>query len=196
MRRNNPFDPGYYTQAQLKGFGFKSLGKNVLIARNCTMVDLGSISIGSNVRIDSYVTIISGGVGVTIGDFVHIAVGCYLVGGHGITLADFSGLSQGVKVYSQSADYSGGMFTNPTVPKEYVRLKTGHVILGKHVTVGSGSIILPGCALAEGTAVGALTVIRRSTDAWKIYLGNPAKAIMDRVVIDPDGTIEQIFFTV
>ena len=187
----NPFDCGYYTDVDLKGFGFRSLGENVLIAKNCTIVNLETISIGSNVRIDSDTTIIAGGVGVAIGNFVHIGVGCYLSGGFGITLEDFAGLSQGVRIYSQTNDYSGGSFTNPTVPKEHTKLKTGHVKLQKHVIVGSGSIILPGCTLSVGSSIGALSVIRKSTEAWKIYLGNPAKAIAHRKIIDPDGVIER-----
>ncbi|MBI4309499.1 MAG: acyltransferase [Candidatus Omnitrophica bacterium] len=181
---NTPFDSGYYTDADLKKFGFKSLGENVLIAKNCTIVNLETISIKSNVRIDSYATIISGGVGIFIGNFVHIGVGCYLSGSSGITLEDFSGLSQGVRIYSATDDYSGGAFTNPTVPKKYAKIKRGHVKLQKHVIVGSGSIILPGCTLLEGSSVGALSVIRKSTQAWKVYLGNPAKPIANRKMID------------
>jgi len=189
--KKNPFDPGYYTDSDLKEFGFKSLGKNILIAKNCTIIDPGTISIKSNVRIDSYTTIISGSVGISIGNYVHIGAGCYLSGGYGITLEDFSGLSQGVRIYSQTDDYTGGSFTNPTVPKEYVKFKRGAVKLEKHVIVGSGSIILPGCTLLEGSSIGALSVIRKSTESWKVYLGNPAKPILDRKKVDPDRIIEK-----
>ena len=188
---NNAFDLGYYNEGELKAFGFKTLGTNIQIAKNCTIVNLGAISIASNVRIDSYTTIIAGKAGIAIGNYVHIGVGCYLAGSHGIVLEDFSGLSQGVKVYSQTDDYVGGVFTNPTVPSEYVKVKTGLVRLEKHVIVGSGSVILPGCTLAQGCSVGALSVIRKSTQAWKVYVGNPAKAILTRNAVDPDGTIEK-----
>lgn len=187
----NPFNSGYYTVTELKNYGFKSLGKNVLIAKNCTIVNLETISIGSNVRIDSGTTIISGGVGISIGNFVHISGGCYLAGRFGITMEDFSGLSQDVKIYSQTDDYREGSFTNPTVPGEYVKTKSGSVTLEKHVIIGSGSIVLPGCTLSEGSSVGALSVIRKSTQAWKVYFGNPAKSILNRKVIDPDGVIEK-----
>lgn len=192
----NPFDAGYYTDADLKNFGFRSLGTNISIAKDCTLVNLETISIKSNVRIDSYTTIISGGDGVSIGNFVHIGGGSYLGGLFGITMEDFSGLSQGVRIYSGTDDYSGGSFTNPTVPEEYIKVKRGHVKLEKHVIIGSGSIILPGCTLAEGSSVGALSVIRKSTKAWKVYLGNPAKPVLKRKVIDPDRSIEKILLNI
>lgn len=191
----NPFDTGFYTELELKEFGFKSLGKNIRIAKNCTITNPETISIQSNVRIDSFTTIISSGAGVSVGSYVHIGAGCYLSGCGGISLADFSGLSQGVKIYTQTDDYMGASFTNPTVPKEYVRLKTGPVKLEKHVIIGSGSVILPGCTLGEGSSIGALSVIRKSTQPWKVYLGNPAKEIACRKRIDPDGNVEKILLS-
>jgi len=190
----NPFDDGYYTEEDLKSFGFRSIGKNVMIAKNCTIVNLECISIGSHVRIDSHVSILAGAAGITIGNYVHIASSCYLGGRSGIEMQDFSGISQGVKIYSQTDDYNSGMYTNPTVPKEYIKIKSGIVKLEKHVIVGSGSVILPGCTLAEGTSVGALSLIRKPTEKWKVYFGNPARIIGERKVIDQDGSIEKRLF--
>lgn len=42
------------------------------------------------------------------------------------------------------------------------------------------SIVLPGVSLAEGTSVGALSVVRKNTEPWSVYLGNPAKKIKNR----------------
>ena len=52
--------------------------------------------------------------------------------------------------------------------------------IGKHSIVGAGSIILPGVDLAEGTSVGAMSIVRKSTEEWGVYLGNPAKKIKSR----------------
>ena len=54
------------------------------------------------------------------------------------------------------------------------------LFIGKHSIVGAGSMIMPGVTLAEGTSVGAMSLIRKSTEAWSIYVGNPAKKIKDR----------------
>lgn len=55
----NPFDPGYYGSEELRRIGFKSVGENVRIARNCTIVGLKNVAIGDNVRIDGFCTIVA-----------------------------------------------------------------------------------------------------------------------------------------
>ena len=46
--------------------------------------------------------------------------------------------------------------------------------------VGSGCTILPGVTLAEGTAVGAMSLCKQSTEPWGIYAGIPARRIKER----------------
>ena len=70
--------------------------------------------------------------------------------------------------------------TNPTIPDEYKKEAKKEVFIGKHSIVGAGSIIMPGVVLAEGTSVGALSLVRKKTEEWSIYLGNPAKKIASR----------------
>jgi galactoside O-acetyltransferase len=43
------------------------------------------------------------------------------------------------------------------------------------VIVGAGSVVLPGVTLAEGTAVGAMSLVTRSTEPWSVYHGVPAR---------------------
>ena len=39
---------------------------------------------------------------------------------------------------------------------------------------------MPGITLAEGSVVGANSVLTRDTEPWGIYAGSPAKRIRDR----------------
>ena len=112
------------------------------------------ISVGNNVRVDDFCVLAAGVGGINIGDYVHIAVGCSLIGAGKITLSDFSGLSSRVAIYSSTDDYSGATMTNPTVPSKYTGVINADVFLGKHVIIGSGSVILPGITLEVGAAVG------------------------------------------
>ncbi len=50
----------------------------------------------------------------------------------------------------------------------------------EHANIGAGAIVLPGVTLAEGSVLGALSLIRRSTEPWTIYGGIPAKPIKER----------------
>ena len=70
--------------------------------------------------------------------------------------------------------------TNPMVPSKYTGVTHADVFLGKHVIVGSGSVILPGVTLEEGVAVGALSLVQKKCEAFGIYAGNPARRIKDR----------------
>lgn len=176
----NPFNPGYRTEEELSTFGFCKVGSNVRVAKNCIIIGLDNISIGDNVRIDGP-TVLSAASGyIKIGSHVHIGGMAFLAGGGGIELGDFSGLSQGVRIYSTSDDYSGAALTNPTVPKDFLNVKVAPVILGRHVVVGSGSVILPGCSIGEGASIGALSLVTKSLGPWGIYFGTPARRLRAR----------------
>ncbi len=176
----NPFDQGYYESAELRTFGFKNVGDNVMIAKNSSIIGLSNISLGSNIRIDGNVVIAAYSGSLALGNYIHIGGGCYLGCAGGITLSDFSGLSQGICVYSGTDDYSGKSLTNPTVPRKYSNVKIAPVFLGKHVIVGSGSVILPGVTIGDGSSVGALSLVTKSLDEWGVYFGTPAKRLKAR----------------
>ena len=168
----------YYTQEQLQHLGFKHIGKNVKISDKASIYNYEQIEIGNNSRIDDF-CVISGK--IVIGRNVHIAPFCLVAGGEkGIIFEDFSGLAYQVQVFTQSDDYSGRTLTNPTIPDKFKKESKKEIIIGKHSIVGTGSIIMPGVTLAEGTSVGALSLVRKKTEEWSIYLGNPAKKIMSR----------------
>ena len=143
------FNPGYYTEDDLHGAGFRSLGHNVRMARNCMIIGIENIEIGSNVRIDGHSTLATAGGHIRIGNYVHIGGCCFLSGGAGITLEDNAGLSHGVRLDSKTDDYSGASMTNPTVPAEFTNCKSGAVHLGMHVIIGSNSVVMPGHSLAK-----------------------------------------------
>ena len=175
------FDPGYYTERELKDAGFRGIGANVSIAKTCTIVGIENILIGSDVRIDGYCSIIAAGNGyLDIGSYIHIGAYCLLSAGDGIVMEDFSGLSHGVKVYSRTDDYSGRHLTNPMVPEKYLGVTGGEVRLERHALIGSSSVILPRVTIGEGSSVGALSLVTRSLDPWGIYFGTPAKRLRAR----------------
>jgi galactoside O-acetyltransferase len=168
----------FYTREELEEIGFSKIGENVLISRKASIYTPELIEIGDNVRIDDF-CIISGK--IRIGSYVHIAAGCYLFAGeYGIEMEDFSGLSSRVVIYAVTDDYTGKYLTNPTVPSEYRNVIGGKVRLGKHVIVGTGATILPGVTIGEGAAVGAMSLVTKDIQPWKIAVGIPAKEIKER----------------
>jgi acetyltransferase-like isoleucine patch superfamily enzyme len=164
----------------VRELGFASVGEGVKVHPSAILVGVENIHIGSHSRIDAYTIITASSSFVRIGAYVHIGAGCYLAGGGGVTIEDLSTLSQGVKIYSVNDDYSGNSLTNPTVPSIYKSVKQAPVHLGRHVIVGTGSVILPGLNIAEGCAVGALSLISQTTAPWGIYGGVPARRLKER----------------
>jgi galactoside O-acetyltransferase len=175
------FNPGYYTEEQLNEAGIKSVGKNVRVAKNSTIVGLENITIGDNVRIDGFSTLVAAGEGyLAIGSWIHIGGTCTILASSGVIMHDFSCLSHGVKIYTRSDDYSGEFMTNPMVPASLTNVESGMVTVGRHAIVGSQSSLMPNVHLAEGSAIGAHSFVTTDTDAWSIYAGSPAKKIKSR----------------
>ncbi len=164
----------------IERIGFAAVGQNVQISKHASFHNCEKISIGDNVRIDDFCVLAAGVGGIFLGNFVHIAVGSTLIGAGKITMSNFSGLSSRVSIYSSSDDYSGASMTNPTVPKELTGVMHADVFFGRHVIVGSGSVILPGVTLEDGVAVGALSLVRSDCIAFGIYSGIPARRISER----------------
>jgi acetyltransferase-like isoleucine patch superfamily enzyme len=168
----------YYTEKQLQQFDFKYIGKNVKISDKASIYNCKQIEIDDNSRIDDF-CVISGK--IRIGKNVHITPMCLVAGGEkGIVFEDFTTIAYGVQAFTQSDDYSGKTMTNSTIPKKYKNEFMQEIILKKYSIVGAGSIIMPGVILAEGTSIGAMTLVLESTKPWGIYVGNPARRLKDR----------------
>ena len=168
----------YYTEIQLKKLGFKLVGKNVKISKKASIYNFDKIEIGDFSRIDDF-CVISGS--VKIGNNVHITPQCIIAGGQpGVKIESFCTLAYGVKIFSQSDDYSGMSMTNSTIPKSFKKEIFRKVLIKKHSIIGAGSIVMPGITVATGTSVGANSLILKSTDPWGIYVGSPAKKLKNR----------------
>jgi len=168
----------FLSEKEIKDLGFRQVGFNVSISRLASFYGTENISIGNNVRIDDF-CILSGR--ITIGNYIHIAAGCFLYGGEeGIELNDFVNLSSRIVIYAKSDDYSGMTLTNPTIPDKYKQVVEAKVVLQRHVLLGTGCVVLPGVTIEEGVSIGSLSLINKSLPAWKVCAGIPAKPIKDR----------------
>lgn len=171
---------GFYSREQLEKIGFKSLGKNVLISDKTSIYSPENISIGNDVRVDDFSILSAGGGYINIGNNIHIAVFTAIFGAGGVEIENFSGISSRSIIYSSTDDYSGEYLTNPTIPEKYKKITYGKVTIKKHSIIGSGTTILPGVTLEEGTSIGANSLVLKSTEPWGIYAGSPIKKLKDR----------------
>ena len=169
----------YFTETELGQAGFRQLGRNVRVHERASLYGLENISLGDNVRIDDF-SIIIATAAVAIGNHVSIPNFCFLGGKYGIALEDFVTLAPGVKIFSASDDYSGEFLAGPTLPPDLTGGRRGKVILRRHVLLGAGTVVLPGCTIGEGVSVGALSLVTRDLPEWSIYAGIPCRRLHAR----------------
>ena len=66
------------------------------------------------------------------------------------------------------------------MPKKYLNGTIEPVFIGRHVIIGSGSVVLPGVKIGNGSSVGALSLVTKSLEEWGVYSGAPVKRIKAR----------------
>ena len=169
----------YLTMEAISAMPFKSLGHDVLIHERVTLVGIENISIGSHVRIDPDVILLATG-SLTIGCYTHIASGVFITAKAGFEMKNFANIAHGARIYTINDDYSGAHLMGPTIPADLLSLSPGPVLMEEHASLGAGGIVLPGVTLAEGSVLGALSLIGRSTEPWTMYGGVPARPIKQR----------------
>jgi len=171
----------WYETAELLALGLRSVGDNVRISTSVKIYHPENIKVGSNSRIDDFVTLTAGSDGLLdIGRYVHIAAYCMVEVPGSAVFSDFSGLAARVTVYGATDNYRGDAMTNPCVPMKYRQVRQKAVYLGEQVVVGTGSVILPGAHLGEGCSVGAMSLVMGRLEAYSMYAGVPAKRVRDR----------------
>lgn len=160
---------------------FKSIGKNVTIYPLAKIVYPENISIGDETVIDDFAFIYGTGKGIKIGNFCHITVHCIMQSGGLLQIGDFSGIGPGSIILAASDDYRGGGFIGLKLfGDKYRNLLYQDVILGSHVHVGAGSIILPGVTIGDGCSVGAGSLVTKDLPEWTICYGSPCKPMKDK----------------
>lgn len=157
---------------------FKSVGRDFFIDDTAKIKHPQSIEIGNHVAIDYGVYISTS---MKIQDYVHIAPYTCIIGGKDskLIMGNFSGISAGCKILCGSDDFTKGLM-NPQVPIKYRSPKITTVTFKDYSCVGVNCVIMPGLTLAEGSVVGANSVLTKDTEPWTIYVGSPAKPIGKR----------------
>lgn len=158
----------------------KSVGEDVFISENIEIRRPNLVSIGSHVAIDSgfYAT-----TKVEIGDYIHIGPYVNIIGGADASLVvgNFTNIALGSKLICGSDTFLGeGLITAPGVPVEYTSVKREPIIIEQFANIGANAVIMPGVKVAEGSVVGACSLVTKDTEPWTIYAGVPAKPIKKR----------------
>lgn len=139
------------------------------------------IVIGNGSRIDSFCKL-EGGIGLTIGRFVHIASFAHIgIGGGQTIIEDYAAVASGGKIISGSNKLEG-LSMSATVPREMQVAEVYTTRLARYAVVLTNAVVLPGVTLHEGAVLAAGSVATKDIPAWEVWGGVPATFIKRRVV--------------
>jgi galactoside O-acetyltransferase len=160
----------------MKNDNYKRIGEDVFISEESLIKRPHLCEIGSHNAIDNGVTISTQ---LVMGDYIHIAPFVVVIGGEKskLILEDFTFIASGTKVVCGSEDYTGGGLIGPTIPEEYRKINYNTVKFERFAGCGVNCSIMPGVTLAEGSILGANSLLTKDTEPWTIYVGSPAKAV-------------------
>lgn len=167
----------FYSEKELAELGLKSYGRDVKISRKVSIYGASNIVVGNNVRIDDF-CILSGH--IILGSNIHISAYAALYGSMGIELEDYTGISPRSTIYSAMDDFSGDYLIGPIHDEIQIHVTGGKVTLCRYSQIGANCIVFPDINIAEGSVIGAMSLVNKSTEPWTVNIGIPAKAIKKR----------------
>lgn len=169
---------GFYSREELEQMGFRHLGKDVQLSKKASFYGTGKMSFGDHVRVDDFCVFVGN---ITLGSYIHVAAYTGLHASMGsITMGDFSTFSSRCTVYAASDDYSGETMTNSVIPEKYKNTICSDICIGKNVIIGTNTVLIPGAEVADGVAIGAMSMVNCDLEEWSIYGGIPARKIRKR----------------
>jgi galactoside O-acetyltransferase len=128
---------------------------------------------------------------INIKDYVHIGPYVCVIGGKNsqLIIEEFVAIGAGTKLICSSDDPQGtGLFGPASIPIEYANQKiSAPIVIKRFASIAVSSVVMPGVTMAEGSALGPNSFLRKDTEPWTIYFGNPARAIAGR---DPGNRIK------
>jgi len=119
-----------------------------------TIVNLSRLSVGKNFGCNS---------------------GTYINAVGGIRMGNDVLIGSNVTISSGKHEIEGrqtSVFSRPTIPMT--------IVFGDDVWLGAGVSVLPGIQIADGTVVGANSVVTKNTQPFSVMVGIPAKVIRFR----------------
>lgn len=170
----------FLTKTQLDAIGFKSIGEHVLISDKASIYRPDQIEIGDNVRIDDFCILSAGDGGIKLGSHIHLACYVALIGAGRIELEDYAQIAQKSYLMSSTDDFSGEYLTGTQVPEELRNVKSEPILFKKYAVLGAMSIVFPGVTVGENTAIGCMSMVKKSLESDGIYAGNPLRFIKNR----------------
>jgi acetyltransferase-like isoleucine patch superfamily enzyme len=109
-----------------------------------------------------------------IGDGCWIGAFTVIDGSGGLTIGAGCDISAGAQLYTHSTVRRALTSGEATIERE-------PTVIGDHVHVGAGAVVLMGCTIGDHSVVAAGAVVTQGTQAppWSVLVGVPARVLPD-----------------
>jgi acetyltransferase-like isoleucine patch superfamily enzyme len=109
-----------------------------------------------------------------IGDGCWIGAFTVVDGSGGLTIGTGCDISAGAQIYTHST-------VRRAVSAGHARIERAPTVIGDHVHVGAGAVVLMGCTIGSHSVIGAGAVVLESTSVppWSLVIGVPARIVLD-----------------
>lgn len=67
----------------------------------------------------------------------------------------------------------------------------GEIHIGKGCSTGTGTMIMPGVTIGDGSIIGAYSLVTKDIPAWSIAIGRPAKVVKQITQLETDTIISE-----
>jgi len=170
-----PVKSAQYDTSLLKG-----CGEDVFISASAEIRRPHLVTIGSHVAIDSGVYLTTA---AQIGDYTHLSPYLTVIGGAQslLIVEDFVTIAAGSRLICGSDRFMGDGFTSVTAPEEYRDVVDfGTIRCARFAGIGTNVVIMPNVTIAEGSVIGACSLVTKDTEPWTVYMGVPARPVKIR----------------
>ncbi|MEZ5708017.1 MAG: acyltransferase [Blastomonas sp.] len=151
-----------------------TFGRQVRVDRNVLIrtSDGGRIAIGDNTHIWPGAILDARNGEITIGDRGLVNAGCYIVSTRRIHIGCDALIAEYVTIRDQDHEYA-----DPSRPYSDQGRIDGEIVIGDNVWLGAKVTVTRDVQIADGTIVGANSVVTRSLSGARIFAGAPARPL-------------------
>lgn len=109
---------------------------------------------------------------VRIGSDCDLSIRVFITGGGGVTIGDFVGIGPDTKIWSVNHRYQDA--ETPWLKQGYDREP---VVIEDDVWLGANCFVMPGCTVGKGAIISAGTVLMKSVPPYALVAGNPGRVV-------------------
>lgn len=156
----------------------RSCGEGVKIYPMAKIAFPHVVDLGKNCKIRDFVFIFAGE-GVKIGEHTDVQPHTIIWGGGLTIIGDRVSTGPGTVLLSATYSHAPGLKMVDGLDEGESKVLGGRLEIGNDVYIGARCTLMP-VKIGEGCVIGANSFVRKDTEPWGIYFGNPARKIGER----------------